>query len=51
MQIHDELLLEVPEGEAETARTLVKEIMEGALQLDVPLVADARLGASWAEVH
>jgi DNA polymerase I len=51
LQIHDELLLEVPEGEAETARTLVKEIMEGALELDVPLVADARLGASWAEVH
>jgi DNA polymerase I-like protein with 3'-5' exonuclease and polymerase domains len=29
----------------------VKEIMEGALELDVPLVADARLGSSWAEVH
>jgi DNA polymerase-1 len=51
LQIHDELLLEVPEGEAETARALVKEIMEGALSLDVPLVADARLGSSWAEVH
>jgi DNA polymerase-1 len=51
LQIHDELLLEVPEGEAETASALVKEIMEGALQLDVPLVADARLGSSWAEVH
>ena len=51
LQIHDELLLEVPEAEAEPARALVKEIMEGALALDVPLVADARLGASWAEVH
>jgi DNA polymerase-1 len=51
LQIHDELLLEVPEEEAETARALVKEIMEGALSLDVPLVADARLGSSWAEVH
>jgi DNA polymerase-1 len=51
LQIHDELLLEVPESEADAARTLVKEIMEGALQLDVPLVADARLGKSWAEVH
>ncbi len=51
LQIHDELLLEVPEGEAEQARGLVKEIMESALTLDVPLVVDARLGASWAEVH
>jgi DNA polymerase I len=51
LQIHDELLLEVPETEAEEVRALVKEIMEGALQLEVPLVADARLGASWADVH
>ncbi|HZM49884.1 MAG TPA: DNA polymerase, partial [Vicinamibacteria bacterium] len=51
LQIHDELLLEVPEEEAPKASALVKEIMEGALELDVPLVADARLGSSWAEVH
>jgi DNA polymerase-1 len=51
LQIHDELLLEVPEGEAEKARAVVKDVMEGALRLDVPLVADARLGRSWAEVH
>jgi DNA polymerase-1 len=51
LQIHDELLLEVPEGEAEEARALVKEVMESALELDVPLVVDARLGRSWAEVH
>jgi DNA polymerase-1 len=51
LQIHDELLLEVPEDEAERARAMVKAIMEGALVLDVPLVVDARLGASWAEVH
>jgi DNA polymerase-1 len=51
LQIHDELLLEVPEGEAEDARALVTEVMEGALKLDVPLVADARLGRNWAEVH
>ena len=51
LQIHDELLLEVPEAEAETAQKLVKQVMEGALELVVPLVADARLGRSWAEVH
>jgi DNA polymerase-1 len=51
LQIHDELLLEVPEAEAEEARALVREVMEGALHLDVPLLVEARLGASWAEVH
>jgi DNA polymerase-1 len=51
LQIHDELLLEVPEQEAEDARALVKAIMEGALVLDVPLVVDARLGRNWGEAH
>jgi len=51
LQIHDELLLEVPEGEAEEAKRLVKQVMEAALALDVPLVADAHLGLSWAAVH
>jgi DNA polymerase-1 len=51
LQIHDELLLEVPEPEAEDARALVKSIMEGALRLDVPLVVDARLGRNWSEAH
>jgi len=51
LQIHDELLLEVPEDEAEEAKALVTQVMEGALALAVPLVADARLGRSWAEVH
>ncbi len=51
LQIHDELLLEVPEAEAEAARGLVVEVMEGALQLQVPLAVDARLGRNWAEAH
>jgi DNA polymerase-1 len=51
LQIHDELLLEVPEPEKKRAQGLVKEVMEGALQLAVPLVVDARLGRNWAEVH
>jgi DNA polymerase-1 len=51
MQIHDELVLEVAEREAEDIRALVQQIMEGALQLDVPLVAEARLGKNWAEAH
>jgi len=51
LQIHDELLLEVPEAEASDAQKLVKRVMEGALQLDVPLVAEAHLGPNWAAVH
>jgi DNA polymerase-1 len=51
LQIHDELLLEAPEAEAGDVRALVASIMENALRLDVPLVAEARLGRSWAEVH
>jgi DNA polymerase-1 len=51
LQIHDELLLEVPEAEAETVRALVKDVMEGALELEVPLVVEANLGRNWAEVH
>jgi DNA polymerase-1 len=51
LQIHDELLLEVPEAEASEAQALVKSTMEGALTLEVPLVVEARLGRNWAEVH
>jgi DNA polymerase-1 len=51
LQIHDELLLEVPEAEASAALELTKSTMENALALDVPLVVDARLGRSWAEAH
>jgi DNA polymerase I len=51
LQIHDELLLEVPEAESAAAMALVKEKMESALRLDVPLVVDARIGANWASVH
>jgi DNA polymerase-1 len=51
LQIHDELLLEVSEAEAERVRSLVQRVMEEALALDVPLVVQARLGRNWAEVH
>jgi DNA polymerase-1 len=51
MQIHDELVLEVPETEAQEVSVLVQQTMETALRLDVPLVAEARLGRNWAEAH
>ena len=41
----------MPEAEAEAAQSLVKSVMEDALELVVPLVVDARLGRNWALVH
>ena len=49
VQVHDEILLEVPLAEADEVRKLVKEAMEGAAKLSVPLVADIHTGASWYE--
>ncbi len=49
LQVHDELLLEVPEGEVAVVGSMVVETMEGAMELDVPLVVDAGVGRSWYE--
>ncbi len=49
LQVHDELVLEVPEAEKEVAAKLVKEAMEGAAALDIPLLADVKFGKNWAE--
>jgi DNA polymerase-1 len=47
LQVHDELLLEVPEASVEETRRVVREEMEGAIQLDVPLKVDMGVGPSW----
>jgi len=47
LQVHDELLLEVPHEELDSARALVIEHMESAMMLNVPLVAEAGSGATW----
>ncbi len=51
LQIHDELLFEVPEDELETAKNLIKYDMENALALSVPLKVDIGHGKNWAEAH
>ena len=51
LQVHDELVLEVPLRELEQTTALVKECMEGAVHLDVPLVVDCGHGANWLEAH
>jgi DNA polymerase-1 len=49
LQVHDELVFEVPPGELEAAMTLVKREMEGAMKLSVPLKVDLRYGPTWME--
>jgi len=49
MQVHDELLVEVPEQEVEKVREILKHEMETAVSLDVPLVADVGVGENWMD--
>jgi DNA polymerase-1 len=48
LQVHDELLLEVAASEAEVVSQIVREAMESAAELSVPLVTDVKMGKSWA---
>lgn len=51
LQVHDELVLEVREDEAEKVAELVKNIMENAAEFDVKMEADAGIGDSWSAAH
>ncbi|MCI9654469.1 MAG: DNA polymerase I [Lawsonibacter sp.] len=51
LQVHDELIVECPEGEAEAVCRLVEEEMEGVAALAVPLLAETNAGKTWAEAH
>jgi DNA polymerase-1 len=51
LQVHDELIFEVPPEELERVIKLVKEQMEQALVLDVPLVVDLKTGSNWYDVR
>ena len=51
LQVHDELVLEVPEAELDDTAALVARVMEGAAHLDIPLVVDTGHAHSWAEAH
>ena len=50
LQVHDELLFDVPEDGVERVRALVKEEMEGVIELKVPLVADCGVGPNWRDL-
>ena len=51
MQVHDELVFEVPEDEVAWVKQAVPEIMAGVAQLRVPLLAELGLGPNWDQAH
>ncbi len=51
LQVHDELVFDVPKEEIEALQTMVKKEMESAFKLEVPLVVDIGIGANWLEAH
>ncbi len=51
MQVHDELVFEVPEAEIDWAKTEIPKLMAGVAQLSVPLIAEVGIGPNWDEAH
>jgi DNA polymerase-1 len=51
MQVHDELVLEVPEAELDWVKAAVPRLMAGVAQLKVPLVAEVGIGRNWDQAH
>ncbi len=51
LQVHDELVFEVPDDEIDQTAAVARKVMEGAVHLDVPLTVDVGHGTSWGEAH
>ncbi|MEZ4599950.1 MAG: DNA polymerase I [Syntrophotaleaceae bacterium] len=51
LQVHDELVFDVPEAELQVVESLVRKEMEGAAEMSVPLVVDIGIGDNWSEAH
>jgi DNA polymerase-1 len=51
MQVHDELVLEVPADELDLVRVKLPELMAGVATLKVPLIAEVGMGKNWDEAH
>jgi DNA polymerase-1 len=51
MQVHDELVLEVPEAELELVKTMLPQLMQNVAKLDVPLLAEVGEGKNWEAAH
>jgi DNA polymerase-1 len=51
LQVHDEIILEVPEAEVDSCSFLLEKVMEGAWSMDVPLKVNVEQGSNWGEIH
>ena len=51
MQVHDELVFDVPREELDVVMPVIQREMEGAVQLDIPLLVEVKTGADWLEAH
>ena len=51
MQVHDELIFETPEDQADEMKKVVGELMSGAAELRVPLEVETGVGSNWDEAH
>lgn len=51
LQVHDELIFEVPEEHIEQAKKLIKDCMESVVNFDIPFIAQVGIGDNWAEAH
>jgi DNA polymerase-1 len=51
MQVHDELVLEVPEAELDLVKTMLPQLMQNVAKLDVPLLAEVGVGSNWEAAH
>ena len=51
LQVHDELIFEVPEGELETMKKLVPQVMSTSLELSLPLKVDVKAGKNWGQME
>ena len=51
LQVHDELIVEAPEKDAEQALSILKEEMQSAVSLSVPMLVDAKCGKTWFDTH
>ena len=51
IQVHDEILIDCPEGESDVIEEIVREKMTGAVEISVPLEVQVGKGKSWYEAH
>ena len=51
MQVHDELVLDVPKDELESLKLIVRDCMESAVEINVPLIVDMKSGEDWLAAH